>query len=833
MTIQRLLILHVDLYQLCTGQSQYEEDASDEELAESILYFSTNTTTTNTTTTTTNPTIPVVTGNRSEAIRFAGLATALYTLPASFPADSNNNNNSNNDSYNNNNDYGTHHVHFENGCLVYACLEEHDMERPNNGKGDGDGGAGGDGEGGGGAGGDPRKIRIVAVAQIAATTTTTTTGHRGMPMAVRLAMERTHRLFRLLRGGGIHQRLLQRLRNSSSPPLSPPPAETVGSILESNDDTNHDDTNHDDHNTNSIHSRSTKDCIYAGMDQLYAMHKQMRQWKQRQRRPGAADETTLRAWQTKLDQWYATSPMAALKRDLGIHYDAFLTETATFTHAAAFGTFYGIFHGLAPAAAPPHAANPFFYASLDRALRRLFPPAATAVLSHHGPHIVAVTTLAAGHCLGTHTHPDGVFPSFRSPESNGLSSLLWCYFSSVRHKMLHQRDTTSGSRPSSSSRPSLPTTLALSSWKDQGENPLISSSSLSSSSSPVPSSSWLVSTPDYGFLPAPPLSLLSALDDASQFFHGPNGQQLVWAPRIFWPSMAVQERRRRNDQHNESSTSCRHCAGSGSGNGDTPGTNNVPESELRVAKYNYDEWSFLVFFTRPITRNDEDNDNDNRVDAENDDKDAFVTVFQTFDDVVRSVFQGENGGRVVTPLATVHICARDEPGQDIIIVNRKLASTTTIVSDRMEHPRNPLRGENQPSIGPPSKASFFLDPRGAMSRSRRRPINPSDKTQQVGEWDGRQLLALGWSFDAILAFDDVLTELRHRTTTRPEERNAGLELCTMLTDQWMYGYAEHDYELYVRLDAKLYATLADVEAATRRIRSEFLNNKSLAHRGNV
>jgi len=389
--------------------------------------------------------------------------------------------------------------------------------------------------------------------------------------------------------------------------------------------------------------------------------------------------------------------------------------------------------------------------------------------------------------------------------------------------MSNQRDASTGgeSRTPSSSRPSLPTTLALSSWKDQGENPLAVAAL---PSSPVTSSLSFSSTLECGFLPAPPLSLLSALDDdASQFFYGPNGQQLIWAPRIFWPCMAGQANR--NNQHCKNATS--HSR---------RGENDL-ENELRVAMYNYDDWSFLVFVTRSISRNNEDDEDCVDDDDEHDDKDAFVAVFQAFDDVVRSVFQGENGEYAVEkqPPTTVQSRSWDEPGQDIIIVNRKLASTTTIVSSyRKENSRNAIRGENQPSIRPPSKASFFIDPRGALSRSRRRPINPSD-TQQGRGLDSRQLLALGWSFDTILAFDDVLTELRHRTTTRPEEteRKTGLELCTMLTDQWMYGYAEHDYELYVRLDAKLYATLADVETATRRIRFEFLNNQSLANQGNV
>ena len=155
--IQRLLIVHLKLAELSTG-NQLDESASTEELCEQILYFYSSTAS--------DPSNNVGHDEMysvEEAIQFTGLCSALYSLPASI------------DPVRAEEEDHTREIYLDNCCIVFQPLE-----------GNKD---------------------IIAVAQIARRPPHLSGSHGGTPSAIGAAILRSHRFFCLLRGGGIHKRL--------------------------------------------------------------------------------------------------------------------------------------------------------------------------------------------------------------------------------------------------------------------------------------------------------------------------------------------------------------------------------------------------------------------------------------------------------------------------------------------------------------------------------------------------------------------------------------------------------------------------------------------------
>jgi hypothetical protein len=155
--IQRLAILHLTLDHICLGKP-LDESASDKEISEHILYFYSE----NTTDSVDAPDSSGRSNSSSEAIQFAGLCSALYSLPSSIePTVSHTDR--------------TREVLLDHCSLTFVTLEETHLD-------------------------------LVAVAQIARHSVSS---RGGTPFAVAEAIRKSHDLFCLLRYGGIHRRLQQ------------------------------------------------------------------------------------------------------------------------------------------------------------------------------------------------------------------------------------------------------------------------------------------------------------------------------------------------------------------------------------------------------------------------------------------------------------------------------------------------------------------------------------------------------------------------------------------------------------------------------------------------
>jgi hypothetical protein len=102
--IQRLLIVHLKLAELSTG-NQLDETASNEELCESLLYFYSSTASDSSDTAAQGEMYSV-----EEAIQFTGLCSALYSLPSSI------------DPVQAEEDY-TREIYLDNSCIVFQPLE--------------------------------------------------------------------------------------------------------------------------------------------------------------------------------------------------------------------------------------------------------------------------------------------------------------------------------------------------------------------------------------------------------------------------------------------------------------------------------------------------------------------------------------------------------------------------------------------------------------------------------------------------------------------------------------------------------------------------------------
>jgi hypothetical protein len=167
--IQRILIIHLNLHERCTNGESLGENASLEELSESILYYHR------------DQRIDVMADRNDkypdskylmqEAVQFLGLCTAFYTLPSSLTLSKSNKTHSN----------GKHNktqaIYFEKSTLVFIPLES--------------------------------SMDIVAVVQVARSSMCACTSNAGSgdPLAMQSSFERSHRLFCLFNGGGILCRL--------------------------------------------------------------------------------------------------------------------------------------------------------------------------------------------------------------------------------------------------------------------------------------------------------------------------------------------------------------------------------------------------------------------------------------------------------------------------------------------------------------------------------------------------------------------------------------------------------------------------------------------------
>jgi hypothetical protein len=444
--IQRLLIVHLKLAELSTGK-QLDENASTQELCEQILYFHSSTesdpTRSNTTTTQQEKH-----SGEEEAIQFTGLCSALYSLPSSI------------DPVQAKEDH-TREIYLDNCCIVFEPLESN------------------------------KDMHIVAVAQIARRPPHLSGSHGGTPSAVGAAIQRSHGLFCLLRGGGIHKRL----------------AALAAS------------------NANADANANAETCIYDGMDLLFKLRKQARRIEAKSARLSATDkemEDELQTIQAELESLMTSLPIRSLREDLRIHYDAFLVDLAQLAEenggpcrclVQALPAPIALLSGSHVIASPPSALNPNA-PQLDHGIQTLLERIGTQQ-GETLPRLFGISTFARGELLFTRMLQSESFVS------NETACTLMGYLASFRFEMRKQHDrlTNSGglTPPRTKKQPFRPlAALSFGTGLDEVQPP------------------ERPQTSKEGFLAPPSLSLLCPSDEGHDF-GGCQDDDRVWAPLIDLP----------------------------------------------------------------------------------------------------------------------------------------------------------------------------------------------------------------------------------------------------------------------------------------------------------
>jgi hypothetical protein len=431
--IQRLLIVHLKLAELSTGNS-LDESASTEELCEQILYFYSSSAIDPSDTDAQEETYSV-----EEAIQFTGLCSALYSLPASI------------DPVQAEEDH-TREIYLDNCCIVFQPLE----------------------------GGKD----IIAVAQIARRPPHLSGSHGGTPSAVGAAILRSHRLFCLLRGGGIHKRL----------------ATSASSNV------------YDD-----------KCILYDEMSLLFKLRKQARRIEAKSARLSAPDkemQDELQTIQAELESLLPTLLIRFLREDLRLHYDAFLgdlTQLATENGAScrslvqALPTPIALPSGSHLIGSTPSVLNAST-SQLDLAVQSLLERTGT-LQGDTRPSLLGISTFDRGQFAFTRMLQSNT----SSTVSNETACALMGYLASFRFEMRKQHDRltkTGSSTPPRLKQPFRPlAALSFGTGVDEARPQDI----------PMASKE--------GFLAPPSLSLLCPSDEGHDF-NGCQDDDRVWAPLV-------------------------------------------------------------------------------------------------------------------------------------------------------------------------------------------------------------------------------------------------------------------------------------------------------------
>jgi hypothetical protein len=328
----------------------------------------------------------------------------------------------------------------------------------------------------------------VAVAQIARRPPHLSGSHGGTPSAVGAAILRSHRLFCLLRGGGIHKRL----------------ARTSAASSTANDSTG---------------------MLYDGMSVLFKLRKQARKIETKLARLSAPDQEMQDELQTiraALESLIPTLPIQFLREDLRTHYDTFLgdsTQLATENGAScrclvqALPVPIALPSGSHLTGSTPSALNARA-PKLDLAVQSLLENIGT-LQGETRPRLFGISTFTQGQLAFTRMLQS--YSTSSSMVTNETACALMGYLASFRFEMRKQHDRlmNSGSRtPPRLKQPFRPL-AALSSYTGVDE----------ARPQDIPMTS------EEGFLAPPSLSLLCPSDEGHDF-SGCQDDDRVWAPLV-------------------------------------------------------------------------------------------------------------------------------------------------------------------------------------------------------------------------------------------------------------------------------------------------------------
>ena len=468
---QRLMIIHQQLPELCIDDG-LDERASIEELSEQILYYHDVLTEVS----------PVTAEGlerhvTSEAVRFAGLCSALLSLPSALAG-------------NRLSDDETREVHLSKATLVFVPLEA-------------------------------QYCKIVAVAQVQRSNPASSGDSDiqgcGNPLAIRTYVEKCHDLFCLLRGS-IHETLSVRPR--STPENDP----------HKNDETRIEKA------TNGNLQR----CIYPGMEQLYKLRKQLRRLKWEASRfldPEPQEvSSTIASLEKTIRSLAESLPIYSLRMQLRTHYDEHLADAGLL--ASATGAMHRCLVENVPTPITQPSVTLAEHSSttwpstaavikLGKAVQSLLDNAAKNHVSNE-PLLVGIGSFFKGHLIYSHKcpgqperHPREMLPLVSTP----TACMLMEFMASYRRKIfMHHSGLQTTKAPSSPRR------------MNSGFRRFLSGSFVDEDTI-IDTGDAIINErmPGAGrFLSPPPLSMLNVSDKVLQVDVPSYGS--VWTPLIKLPS---------------------------------------------------------------------------------------------------------------------------------------------------------------------------------------------------------------------------------------------------------------------------------------------------------
>jgi hypothetical protein len=732
--IQRILIFHLDLSEKCLDGKALGEGASIQELSEQILYYHRDQrwapeSTDSETRPSTLPSPRTKLSLTEEAVQFLGLCTALYSLPSSLGDPELE-------------EDKTNEIYFGNSTLVFLLLESSND--------------------------------LLAVAQVSRLYQkgSKSDSGGGNPLAVRSSIERCHKIFCMLRGGGI----LHRLAGSQS--------------------------------TQDKKTNDTNQSAYPGMDKLFILQKQLRRAREQIARhgPGGSDIDTLRrqidALQMDIKTLRKSLPIQSIRRDLDAHYKEFLgdlglvvsrnggagrclVETVPVPISQDSGSH--VFESL------PTRISSYSTLSLGLSVRQLLQEFAN---DDTITQLLGVSTFYQGQLLYTHTWDATIFDKFdcsnRNPDSIAMSNETVClvmgYIASYRMKMSQLSATKhSSSLPNTPAQPPLGIkrlTLAFGAMADKAAQTFDDNSNVHREQD--------ANNGGY-FIPPPPTFMLSAMEHTHSL-EGRNKRK-VWAPRIHLPILASFE-------HHSQDLSL----------------------DTNVIMFELEGFSFLLYVDCPVEGN---------VSSEERAVGDFLSKLEgKLSDAVFLASEEDHSG--IFPRLQANRAEWIEPGQDLVLVDRA-QHKLILFSDRKQVVARDKK-TSAPGESPSRRFLGFGSRNQERNANHANQGSSSSLEWAALGMDCRHLLASHLHLDTILAFDDMMNEVAKLkgTSQKPHailsrdvmdfKTKGTLELCTCMPLGWIYAFIDGDMELYAFFDSSIYVTIEDVQSAALKVQEQLFGH---------
>jgi hypothetical protein len=680
-----------------------------------------------------------------EAVQFVGLCTALHSLPdslgeAELQGDR------------------TKEVYFGDSILVFVPLESSSSD-------------------------------ILAVAQVSRLYMRGSKSDigGGNPFAVRSSIERCHKLFCLLRGGGI----IHRLQSTSG---------------------------------HSLQKNGTQS-PYPGMGQLYAVRRELRRLYNRSSRLSDSNKYERASMDEQSEKLEADIqaltnglPIQSLRRDLGVHYNEYLGDLSVVVSriggsvrclVETIPAPLAVPSGMHVLQCPPVTPSTYCSVNLGLAIRQVLEEIECSGDKRY--QLLGISSFLHGQLIFTHAlssilpHLDSSIQ--RVEITNETACLLMGYVTSYSSKIdQHSAPSHSTSVPQRPSQQRLGLrrlTLSFGALVDEAPYNLNNGSDSSNEDAQRVSGR---------FLSPPPLFMLSPLD-RTHSLEGPHNTK-VWAPLIHLPLLLVCEDK----------------------------VQYVDVNAFAI-RFELREFSFLLYF---MLRTQEDPWTEKTTPSFSHLEELALGLS---DAVHSAVGEGEPVGTSsdasdLIQKSEVVLGEWDELGQDVIFVNRP-QHKMILFSDRKQTAVKSRVTQKAPGRKPRRRFLGF----GTDSKNTLPEKSPSRESRRFeSDWsalglDCRHRLASHLPLDIVLAFDDMMNEVRkvregkqitdsHRLLRWPPSPSnlnddCRVELCTCMRQGWIYAFTQNEHELYAFFDDSIYVTVADVQSAALRIRKRLLGEWSI------